>query len=117
MKKRLNLVILISFFGFGNATGQVKKHFKDAPNTTVFTTTFVLKEKKTITYVTHDAEDGAWQFFSNDKFESFEKVAQIVSLEQIIKIDKTLLELADLPLGYIATRKSLKDKWKIEKAE
>lgn len=117
MKKRLNIAILISFFGFSKGIGQIKKHFKDAPNTAVFTTTFVLKEKKAIIYVTHDAEDGAWQFFSNDSFNSFEEVAAITSLEQIVKIDKTILEIADLPLGYIATRKSLKDKWKIEKAE
>lgn len=87
------------------------KKFKDTLNTAVFTTNFVVKYKKEITYVTHEIEDGAWQFFSNDKFENYEDVAMIVSLGEIIKIDKTVLDIADLPLGYVATRQSTNDKW------
>lgn len=116
MKKQLILLIIMSFFGFGKSIAQSKKQFKDAPNTAVFTTKFVLKEKKIITYVTHN-EDGSWQFFSNDRFENFEEVAAVVSLSQIIKIDETLVEVADLPLGYLATRKKLNDKWRIERQE
>lgn len=115
MRKQIILVIILSLLGFGEGKSQTKKQFSDAPNTAVYTTKFVLNEKKAITYVTHEAEDGAWQFFSSDNFDSFEEVAKIVSLEQILKMDPTLSELADLPLGYIATRKDLKDKWKIKK--
>ena len=106
---------MISIFGFGKANSQSKKKFVDSPKTAVFTTKFVVNDKKEITYVSHDDEDGAWQFFSDDKFEDFEKVAKVISLEEILKIDSTLLELADLPLGYIATRKNMKSQWKIEK--
>ncbi|MEO8237304.1 MAG: hypothetical protein ABI576_04285 [Flavobacterium sp.] len=116
MKKSIIFLVIMSFFGFGKSLAQTKKEFKETPNIAVFTTRFVLKENKEITYVTHD-EDGAWQFFSNDRFESFEEVAAVVSLSQIIKKDKTLLKIADLPLGYLATRKNLKDKWRIEKQE
>ena len=103
---------MISIFGCGKSKLK-KKEFKDSPNTSVFTTKFVLDDNKTITYVTHDNEDGSWQFFSDDKFENFSEVAKIVGLKEIVKIDSTLLELADLPLGYYATRKHKTDKWNI----
>ncbi len=88
------------------------KQFEDNLSTAVFTTTFVVKDKKDITYVTHESEDGAWQFFSNDEFDNYESVAMIVGLCEIIEIDKTVLDIADLPLGYAATRQSVSDKWK-----
>lgn len=93
------------------------KKFEDTLNTAVFTTKFVVKDKKEITYVTHEIEDGAWQFFSNDHFDNFEEVAMLVSLDEIIMMDKTVLEIADLPLGFIATRQSAKDIWKTYKDE
>jgi hypothetical protein len=93
------------------------KKFKDSLNTAVFTTKFVVKDKKGITYITHENEDGAWQFFSNDNFDDFEEVSMILSLDEIINLDKTVLEIADLPLGYIATRETVNDKWKISKNE
>ena len=91
------------------------KKFEDSLNTAVFTTKFVVKENKEITYVTHDIEDSAWQFFSDDEFDNFEEVAMLLSLEGIIEIDKSVLEIADLPLGYIATRQTAKDRWRILK--
>jgi len=81
----------------------------------VFTTRFVLEDKKPITYVTHDIEDGAWQFFSDDPFDNFEEVAKVVGLQEIFDIDVTLLKIADLPPGFIATRKSKTDNWTIKK--
>lgn len=92
------------------------KKFDDPLNTAVFTTKFVIKDKKEITYVTHDEDDGAWQFFSNDKWEKFEDVVMIVGLGTIISFDSTLLEIADLPYGYYATRESKNDKWIIQKS-
>ncbi|MGK4568190.1 immunity protein Imm33 domain-containing protein [Flavobacterium sp. 3HN19-14] len=115
MKNKAFLILVISIFGFGKANSQSQKRFSDSPKTAIFTTKFVVIDKKEITYVSHDKEDGAWQFFSDDKFENFEEVAKVISLEEILKIDPTLFKLADLPLGYIATRKNIKSEWKIEK--
>ena len=86
-------------------------------DTAVFTTIFVLEDKKTITYVSHELEDKAWQFFSDDKFDDFEKVAKVVGLQEIIDIDPTLKNIIDLDEGYYATRKSKKDNWTINKIE
>jgi len=104
-------------FGFGNSKAQSVKNFKEPLNTAVFTTKFVVEENKPITYVMHDSDDGAWQFFSDDKFDDFECVAKIVGLGEIIKMDDSVLELADMPEGYYAFRESVNDKWKIQKQE
>lgn len=98
-----------------NKTLDKFKEFEDTLNTTFFTTKFVVKDKKEITYVTHDADEGAWQFFSSDDFDNYEDVAMILSLDEIINIDRTVLEIADLSLGYLATRQTTKDSWTINK--
>lgn len=84
-------------------------------DTAVFTTKFVIEDKKTIVLVTHDIEDGAWQFFSDDSFDNFEEVAKIVGFQELINMDDSLLQIVDLPLGYSATRKDEFDNWKIVK--
>jgi len=90
------------------------KRFKEADNIAVFTTKFVIVDNKVITTVTYEKEDGAWQFISNDPFDNFESVAQIVGLGEMINIDSTLLEIADLPEGFRAYRKFKGDKWIIQ---
>ena len=93
------------------------KKFKDGLNTAVFTTKFVVYDKKEITYVYHYLEDGAWQFSSDDNFDYYEEIALILSLDEIIQLDRSVLEVADLPLGFVATRKSKADCWTITKNE
>jgi len=108
------LTIIISCSS-SQSTQMTNKKFKGKDNTAVFTTKFVLTDKKDITTVTHEKEDGAWQFFSNDHFDNFEDVAKIVGLVEIVKLDCTILELADMPEGFAAHRKFKGDKWIIEK--
>ena len=102
-------------FGFSNSKAQSVRNFKEPMNTAVFTTKYVLEERKPITYVTHDSDDGAWQFFSNDEFDDFESVAKIVGLGEILEMDSSILELADMPEGYYAYRESLSEKWIIQR--
>ena len=37
--------------------------------------------------------------------------AKIVALREIVRRDLSILDLADLPIGWIATRKSQNDDW------
>jgi hypothetical protein len=90
------------------------KKFNESDNLAVFTTKFVIKDNKDITIVTHHKDDGTWQFFSSDPFDNFEEVAMIVGLGQIIKIDSSILELADMKEGYVAHRNSKGEKWEIK---
>ena len=89
------------------------KKFNEPDSTAVFTTKYVVEDKKDITMVFHFAEDGAWQFSSNDLETSFEEVARVVGLGQIIALDETVLQIADLPLDYAAKRKCKNDPWKV----
>ena len=96
-----------------NKTNNSSKSFTEKPNTVVVTTKFVMKENKTITYVSHDIEDETWQFWSDDSYDDYREVVMLVALKNVIESDKTLLEISDLPLGCIATRKDKNDIWKI----
>jgi hypothetical protein len=87
------------------------KNFNDSMNTAIFTTKFVIVDKNDITSVYHFKEDGAWQFSSSDPILDYEQDAKIVGLGEIVQLDHTLLEIADLPPGFKAHRKSKKDKW------
>jgi hypothetical protein len=100
---------------FNSSKPMFQKRFKEPDNTAVFTTSFVIIDKKEITEVYHNEDDGAWQFLSNDKFDDLSKVSKLVGLGQITKIDSTLFEISDLPMGSFAYRKFKGDKWIIEK--
>jgi hypothetical protein len=59
-------------------------------------------------YVLHDNE-GDWQFYTGEDVS--EADARVVGLGNIIKRDPTIADLAELPIGWIATRKSKNDDW------
>lgn len=86
------------------------KRFKEDLLTYVFTTHFVIEDHSDITCVTHD-HDGDWQFMSDDEFN--ESDARVVSLQEILELDPTLLKLAELPIGYEAKRNDKHSHWEI----
>jgi hypothetical protein len=92
------------------------KRFADSLDTAVFTTVHVINENSPILAVYHYL-DGAWQFMGEDTGEDYEVIARIVGLGEIIKLDKSVLKLVDLPIGYQAIRDSRKDEWVILKTE
>lgn len=84
--------------------------FTDPKNVATITTKDVIDRTKQIKYVSHDEEDGMWQFHSGELVK--EEDGRIVSLQEISIIDSTIMEIADLPLGWIAIRDNIKDNWK-----
>lgn len=76
--------------------------FDDEPNVAVFTTNYVMVGNSPIVYVVHD-DDGDWQFLGPEENVQDQDV-MIVSLQQVIQRDPSVLELADLPRGAAATR-------------
>ena len=84
--------------------------FLDPPNTAVTTNVRILDEEDWVHYVTHDAEDGAWQFPPFHGPASM-KEAAVVSLQHMLRIEPRLEELADLPLGWHAWRDSKSATW------
>ncbi|WP_448700436.1 DUF2185 domain-containing protein [Mucilaginibacter sp. AW1-3] len=107
----------MGFWPFGKSKTQAVKKFNEPLSTAVLTTKFVINEGKEITYVTHDAEDGGWQFLSDDVFDDYKAVIMVVGLGQIIERDQTISDLADLPPGYYAVRDKQGDAWVINKSE
>lgn len=83
--------------------------FDDPPNVAVFTTRAVVQGGQPILLVTHDEEDGAWQFHSGA--EASVEEALVVSLRTIAKLDPSIEELADLPYGWIARRANATSPW------
>jgi hypothetical protein len=87
--------------------------FEDEPRVAVFTTTHVVRAGKPIVYVSHDADDGTWQFHSDDAVST--KDLMILALEEILEIDPTIGSLASLPEGYCASRRDRSSAWRIRK--
>jgi len=83
--------------------------FADAPNTASFTSTHIFKQGLPILQVFHDGEDGSWQFHSGNSVTTKELL--IVGLGEVVRLDPSIAELADLPLGWQAQRRSIKKPW------
>lgn len=82
--------------------------FDEDPNLGVITTSVVLAGAP-ILLVTHDDDDGGWQFLcgtTNDPADG-----RIVALRHVVERDPTVLELVDLPLGWVAHRASCDEVW------
>lgn len=83
--------------------------FEEAPDTAVFTCCHVLSGAEPIRYVSHDEDDGAWQFLCGGDHE--ESDARIVSLQSIWNMDPAIGALAGMPLGSHACRDDAADSW------
>lgn len=83
--------------------------FADDPHTRVFISEPVHKKAEPITYVSHDADDGAWQFLGDTMSDG---VGPVIScFHHPIDSDPSLAELADLPLGWYAERDKVGEPW------
>ena len=91
----------------------MKFPFGEPENTAVITCCHIIEDGADILYVSHDADDGMWQFLCGGTHKQEE--ARVVSLNEIFMLDNTVAELADMPYGYIAERKCKHSKWKIKK--
>ena len=82
--------------------------FADPPDTAVFTVGAVLSGAPVL-HVQHDEEDGAWQFLDGSDV-SYTK-ARVVSLAEIVGLDPSVADVADLSLGWQATRDAPHQAW------
>lgn len=83
--------------------------FEDPPNVAVITSTDIVHHGKPILFVSHDNDDGAWQFHTGENVLIDD--AMIVALAKIVALDYSIQELADLPLGWIAKRQTANHSW------
>ena len=83
--------------------------FADSQDTEVVTLERVLRGDSSLVLVTHDVEDGGWQFLDGEHV--FEEDGATVLLGEIVQFDPSLLELADLPVGWYAWRAAPDRPW------
>jgi hypothetical protein len=83
--------------------------FPDPPHTRAFLSEAVHAGAEQVTYVSHDAEDGAWQFHGDSMSGGAPPV--ISCLHHPIDRDASLAELCDLPPGWWAERAKPGDAW------
>ncbi len=89
--------------------------FPDPKNVAVITLKSITMGGSPILHVTHDADDGGGQ--SLDGSTVPEANASIVSLEEITRFDPTVMDVADLPLGWYACRSAANEPWRRSKSQ
>ena len=88
------------------------KIIEENKNKSAITTKYVLNNNSIIVSVFYD-EDGDWQFLGEE--EVSEEDAIVVSIQEMIDIDKSLVNLPDLKEGESAYRKNKESIWLIRK--
>jgi hypothetical protein len=89
--------------------------FDEPKNVTTITTRQVMRDGDPILLVSHDADDGSWQFLTGNA--SSTEDVMIVSLDEIVKHDPSVSDLADLPLGWVAKRDAIGSPWRRSRHE
>lgn len=86
-----------------------KWKFPDNLHARAYLSEDVSSGKESVTYVSHDEDDGAWQFLGNSMSDGGGPV--LTCLHHPIDDDPSLVELADLPLGWFAEREKPGEPW------
>ncbi len=96
-----------------STAGDSQWQFQDDPTAMVFSLRQIIVGHAAVTHVTHDSDDGAWQFI--EAVNPQEEDGCVCTLEEMILIDSSLIEIADLPLGWRAIRSEIGAPWRVEK--
>lgn len=83
--------------------------FCDDPSSGAYTVEAILSGSAPILSVLHDVSDGAWQFLTGKEGER--SPSAYVPLRDILRLDPTLAELADMPVGCAAFRSQVTQPW------
>jgi hypothetical protein len=89
--------------------------FEDPTNVAVITTRSIVKDRKPILLVTHDNDDGSWQFLDGGPITVTD--GMVLALSEVVEIDPSVKELADLPYGWRAWRENKNSPWKRSEPE
>jgi hypothetical protein len=89
--------------------------FDQPENCAAITSTHVLQEGQDITRVSHDLDDHGWQFLHGGEMQTSD--AMVVLLKNIVAHDPTVLQVADMPPGWVAVRTHRGAPWQKHKNE
>jgi len=82
--------------------------FSDTPHTGVILSKAVNEGKEDINFVSHDLDDGMWQFLGDSMSDTG---GVLVCFHHPIDRDASLKELTDLPIGWYAEREKPGAPW------
>ena len=85
--------------------------FQESPDLAVIIKRRIVQNGDWIAYVSHDIHDGGWQFHDSDRRRPRESDALVLSLREVAELDPSIVELADLPVGWHAWRSSNGSPW------
>jgi hypothetical protein len=83
--------------------------FDQPPNCAVFSIRSIIFGGAPILHVCHDEDDHGWQFLGLDDADVGQ--AAVVLLKEVVKLDPSVLEVADMPPGWHAWRPSASSPW------
>jgi len=81
--------------------------FEEPPDAVVVTLDRIVQGEAPILLAARD--DDGWQFLDGEHV--FEEDGAVLLLGEIVQLDPTLLQLADLPVGWHATRPTVAAPW------
>ena len=83
--------------------------FDQERNVATVTTKQVMQENYPILSVVHYSDDHSWAFLCGTTNESEDLM--LVGMGEVVDLDKSLIEIADLPPGWCADRESVGGEW------
>lgn len=89
--------------------------FDEPEDTEAVTMGRILRGEAPLRLVTHDADDGTWQFLDGEHV--FEEDAEAVLLGEMVQFDPSVREITDLPRGWYAWRPAAAEPWRREAGE
>jgi hypothetical protein len=87
--------------------------FDQPPNCAVVSVREIVHEGEPILTVSHNRDDDGWQFLGAAR--PAQAHAVLVAFREVVERDPSLYSLADLPPGWVATRKTASEPWVREK--
>ncbi len=87
--------------------------FQDEKHTLVVTQRSAIEQRRPILTVLRDSADGQWTFLADEN--PLIDVVVLVTLEDMLKIDSSLVGVADLPPGWKASRSAIGSAWQRKK--
>jgi hypothetical protein len=83
--------------------------FADPQNCAVFVTSEVMDQDEPILFATHEDGEDSWSFIGSSAGTA--ENGRAIALHEAVELDPSVLQLADLPIGWRARRDSPEDSW------
>jgi hypothetical protein len=83
-------------------------------NVAVITVNEVVCGQRNVLLVRHDDGHGGWQFYDGEDVSG--RKPTVILREEILRLDGSLAEVTDLPIGWLARRKAKGEPWTREKS-